>query len=96
MPAARDSLHVNLFEPDLGGTERDAVLAVLDSGWLALGARCREFETAFAGFLGIKHAVAVNSCTAALHLAYRLASVQPGAEVIGPSLTFVATANAVT
>ena len=71
-----------------------AVMEVLESGWLTLGPRTQAFETAFAGHLGVRHAVAVSSCTAALHLAYLAAGVGPGDEVIVPSLTFAATAAA--
>jgi dTDP-4-amino-4,6-dideoxygalactose transaminase len=72
-----------------------AVMEVLESGWLTLGPRTREFEAAFASHLGVRHAVAVSSCTAALHLAYLAAGVGPGDEVIVPALTFAATAAAV-
>jgi dTDP-4-amino-4,6-dideoxygalactose transaminase len=70
-------------------------MEVLESGWLTLGPRTHEFEAAFASHLGVRHAVAVSSCTAALHLAYLAAGVGPGDEVIVPSLTFAATAAAV-
>ena len=70
-------------------------MEVLESGWLTLGPRTYEFEAAFAAHLGVAHAVAVSSCTAALHLAYLAAGVGPGDEVIVPSLTFAATAAAV-
>ena len=70
-------------------------MEVLASGWLTLGPRTREFEAAFAEHLGVRHAVAVSSCTAALHLAYLAAGVGPGDEVIVPSMTFAATAAAV-
>jgi dTDP-4-amino-4,6-dideoxygalactose transaminase len=67
---------------------------VLRSGRLALGERTRAFEAAFAAQLGVRHAVALSSCTAALHLAYLAAGVGPGDEVIVPALTFAATATA--
>lgn len=73
----------------------DAVAEVLRSGWLTMGPRTAAFEEAFAAHLGAKHAVAVSSCTAALHLAYLAAGVGPGDEVIVPAFTFVATAAAV-
>ncbi|HEX5908961.1 MAG TPA: DegT/DnrJ/EryC1/StrS aminotransferase family protein [Thermoleophilaceae bacterium] len=73
----------------------DAVADVLRSGWLTMGPKTAAFEEAFAAQLGAKHAVAVNSCTAALHLAYLAAGVGPGDEVVVPSFTFAATAAAV-
>jgi len=82
---------------DLRVTEDDlqAVADTLRSGWLSSGARTQAFEEAFAAQLGARHAVAVSSCTAALHLAYLAAGVGPGDEVIVPSYTFTATANAI-
>ena len=65
------------------------------SGWVAQGPRVREFEEAFAAAIGTPHAVAVSSCTAALHLALIASGIGPGDEVIVPSLSFIATANAV-
>jgi dTDP-4-amino-4,6-dideoxygalactose transaminase len=73
----------------------DAVAEVLRSGWLTMGPRTAAFEEAFAAQLGAKHAVAVNSCTAALHLSYLAAGVGPGDEVVVPAYTFAATASAV-
>jgi dTDP-4-amino-4,6-dideoxygalactose transaminase len=78
--------------------DEDDVAAVADclrSGWLTMGPRIEAFEAAFAESLGVRHAVAVSSCTAALHLAYLAAGIGPGDEVIVPSMTFVATAAAV-
>jgi dTDP-4-amino-4,6-dideoxygalactose transaminase len=86
---------VPLYDLRLEPEDVQAVMEVLESGWLTLGPRTREFETAFASHLGVRHAVAVSSCTAALHLAYLAAGVGPGDEVIVPSLTFAATAAAV-
>ncbi|MCW3063429.1 MAG: DegT/DnrJ/EryC1/StrS family aminotransferase [Solirubrobacterales bacterium] len=79
------------FEPE----DLEAVAETLRSGWLTQGPRVAALEAAFAETLGRAHAVAVSSCTAALHLAYRAVGVGPGDEVIVPSYTFVATANAV-
>ena len=86
---------IPLFDLRLEPQDLDAVEAVLRSGWLTMGPRTEEFEEAFAAHLGVRHAVAVSSCTAALHLAYLGAGVGPGDEVIVPSDTFVATAAAV-
>ena len=66
----------------------------LRSGWLTLGPRTAAFEEAFAAHLGARHAIAVSSCTAALHLAYLAAQAGPGDEVIVPAFTFAATAAA--
>lgn len=73
----------------------DAVLQVMESGWLTTGAVCADLEARFAAQIGAGHAVAVTNGTAALHLALLAAGVVPGDEVICPSLSFVATANAV-
>lgn len=86
---------IPLFDLRLEPEDIDAVEEVLRSGWLTMGPRVQEFERAFAEHLGTSHAVAVSSGTAALHLAYLAAGVGPGDEVIVPSFTFVATANAV-
>ena len=84
-----------LFDLRLAPQDLEAVADTLRSGWLTLGPRTAEFEQAFAAHLGARHAIAVSSCTAALHLAYLAAGVGPGDEVIVPSFTFVATAAAV-
>lgn len=86
---------IPLFDLELGEEEIDAATAALRSGWLTMGPRTESFERAFAEHLGVRHAVALSSCTAALHLAYLAAGVGPGDEVIVPAITFVATANAV-
>ncbi len=87
---------VPLFDLDLGAAEKAAVLDVLDSQWLTTGPRIERFEQDFAQALGSgTHCVAVSNCTAALHMALIAAGVGPGDEVIVPSLTFAATANAV-
>src|SRR3954464_5660977 len=85
---------VPLFDLRLDPEDVEAVMDVLRSGWLTMGPRTAEFEAAFAAHLGVPHAVAVSSCTAALHLAYLAAGVRPGDEVIVPAMTFVATAAA--
>jgi dTDP-4-amino-4,6-dideoxygalactose transaminase len=74
---------------------RDAVQGVLDSGWWSMGPRVEEFEQAFAEFAGTRHAFAVANGTAALHLALLAVGCGPEDEVVLPSLTFVAAANAV-
>jgi dTDP-4-amino-4,6-dideoxygalactose transaminase len=81
---------VALSEDDLA-----AVVDAYRSGWLSMGPRTAAFEQAFANFTGAAHVVAVASGTAALHLACLAAGLGPGDEVIVPSLTFVATVNAI-
>ena len=86
---------VPLFDVRLGPEEHEAVRRVLESGWISMGPETEHFEAEFAQYLGAKHAVAVSSGTAALHLALLALGIGPGDEVIVPSLTFVATANSV-
>lgn len=86
---------LRLFEPDIGSEECQAVLQVLESGMLSMGAMVETFEDAFANFLGVRHAIAVSSATAALHLAHHVMGIGVDDEVIVPSLTFVATASSV-
>jgi dTDP-4-amino-4,6-dideoxygalactose transaminase len=86
---------IPLADIDFGPEESAAVQQVLDSGWLTMGPATQAFEEEFASYLGVKHAIAVTNGTAALHLACLAAGIGPGDEVIVPSLTFVATANAV-
>ncbi len=85
---------VPLADLDFDDAEARAVVEVLESKWLTMGPVTERFECAFAAAVGARHAVAVSSGTAALHLACRALGVSPGDEVIVPSLTFVATANA--
>ena len=84
-----------LADLDLGEPEQQAVAAVLQSKWLTMGAQTQAFEAEFASAHGAKYAVAVGNCTQALHMALLALGIGPGDEVIVPSLSFVATANAV-
>jgi dTDP-4-amino-4,6-dideoxygalactose transaminase len=86
---------ISLSDPVLGEEEKRALCEVIDSGWLTMGERVADFEKAFARLHGLDDAVAVNSCTAALHLSLKALDIGPGDEVMVPSLTFVATVNAV-
>src|SRR6266568_858332 len=86
---------IPVMRPWLGEEEAAAAAAAVASGWIAQGPRVAEFERAFAAAIGAGHAVAVSSCTAGLHLAMVAAGIGPGDEVIVPSLSFIATANAV-
>jgi len=86
---------VPFFQLDLGEDAVEAVTGVIRSNWLSMGERTREFEQAFSTLTGRPFAVAVNSGTAALHLALKGLGIGPGDEVVCPALTFVATANAI-
>jgi dTDP-4-amino-4,6-dideoxygalactose transaminase len=86
---------IPLSDIDFGAEERAAVDSVLQSKWLTMGAVTEEFEQAFAAYVGAKYAIAVTNATAGLHLACVVAGLGAGDEAILPSLTFVATANAV-
>ena len=86
---------IPLSDLQLGAEERAAVDRVVDSGWLTLGPEVRAFEQEFAASCGADDAVAVANGTAALHLACLALGVGPGVEVIVPTLTFVASANAI-
>jgi dTDP-4-amino-4,6-dideoxygalactose transaminase len=81
--------------PSITDREKSAVLEVLDSGWLTTGPRTRLFEERFAERVGVSHAIALNSATAALHLALESLGVGPGDEVIIPTWTFAATGEVV-
>jgi len=86
---------IPLADVTLGEDEISAVEHVLRSRWLSMGEVTQQFEQAFADLLGVKHALAVANGTAALHLAHAALGLTAGDEVIVPSLTFVATANAI-
>jgi len=86
---------VPVARPSFGAAEERAVVDVLRSGWVSQGPRVAEFERRFAEYVGAQEAVAVSSCTTALHLALIAAGVRPGDDVLCPSLSFIATANAI-
>src|SRR4051812_31029253 len=88
-------MNVPFFRPSIGESEIEAVVGCLRSGWLTTGATTREFEAEFAAYVGAKHAVALNSCTAALHLALEAIGVRRGDLVLVPTMTFAATAEVV-
>jgi len=89
------SYKIPLFDLNFDEAEAKAAYDVIKSGWISTGPKCLEFEEKFRGMLGAKHAVSLANCTVALHLAMVILGIQAGDEVIVPSLTFVATANAV-
>jgi pyridoxal phosphate-dependent aminotransferase EpsN len=86
-----------LSPPDVGSEERLLLLDAFDSGWIApLGPHVDAFEREFAKYVGVPHAVALSSGTAALHLALQILNVARGAQVLTSTMTFAATANAIT
>ena len=90
-----DTRNIPITRVSFDDSEAEAVAAVLRSGWVVQGPRVAAFEEGFAAFTGLPHAVATTSCTTALHVALLCEGVGPGDEVIVPSFTWVATANAV-
>jgi len=86
---------VPFHRPEITEDEIQSVVATLRSGWLTTGPKVKRFEEQFAGYLGCRHAVAVNSGTAALHLALDAVGIKEGDEVIVPTMTFAATAEVV-
>ena len=86
---------IPITRPCVGQEEADAAANAVLSGWLSQGPRVAEFEAAIARYTGARHAVATSNCTTALHLALLAAGVGPGDEVICPSFSFIATANAI-
>ncbi len=88
-------MEVPFARPSFSGGEAAAIAETIATGWVSQGPRVREFEAAFAERVGAADAVATTSCTTALQLALHVSGVGPGDEVIVPSLSFIATANAV-
>ncbi|HET7435644.1 MAG TPA: aminotransferase class I/II-fold pyridoxal phosphate-dependent enzyme [Thermoanaerobaculia bacterium] len=89
------TMNVPFFRPQIGQAEIDEVMDTLKSGWLTTGPKVRQFESDFAAFVGAKHAIALNSCTAALHLALEALEVKAGDVVLVPTMTFAASAEVV-
>jgi dTDP-4-amino-4,6-dideoxygalactose transaminase len=94
-PVRSDDDFLVFGAPLIGEEERREVLDCLDSGWLGTGPKVAEFERRFRDYTGGAHAVAVNSCTAALHLSMLAAGVGPGDEVVTTAMTFCSTVNAI-
>src|SRR5581483_7706894 len=88
-------LKIPFYKPSIGEAEINEVVATLKSGWLTTGPKTKQFEKEFGAYLGQEHAVAVNSCTAALHLALEAIGIRAGQSVVVPTLTFAATAEVV-
>lgn len=86
---------IPLTKPFFGEEERKAIVQPLEDGWVSQGTKTREFEKAFAEFIGVQYALATSSCTAALHLSLIALGISSGDEIIVPAFTYVATANAV-
>ena len=89
------TLQVPFFRPSISEAEVEEVAACLRSGWLTTGPRTKQFEAAFAAAVGARHALALNSCTAALHLAVEALGLRTGQAVLVPTMTFAATAEVV-
>ena len=89
------TLNIPFHRPSIGQEEIDEVVDTLRSGWLTTGPRTQQFERDFREYVGVPHALAVNSCTAGLHLALAALNIGPGAEVITTSMTFCATVNVI-
>lgn len=95
MITATTTKSVPFHLPSIGEEAIRAVVETLKSGWITTGPRTRRFEEEFAHFIGVRHAVAVSSCTAALHLCLDAAGLKEGDEVLVPTVTFAATAEVV-
>jgi perosamine synthetase len=93
--AARPLNMIPVARPCFGQEEEQAVLEALRSGWVSQGPKVAEFEKKFAEYVGAKYAIAVSSCTTALHLAMVVAGIKQDDEVLCPSYSFIATANCV-
>jgi perosamine synthetase len=86
---------IPFFKPSIGKPEINEVVDCLQSGWLTTGPKTKQFEQEFADYLQRRHALAVNSCTAALHLALEAIGLKAGQRVVVPTMTFAATAEVV-
>jgi len=92
---AKKKLNIPITKPALTDEEARAPFESIKSGWVTQGPKVAEFERAVASYVGAKHGVATTSCTTGLHLALATIGVGPGDEVIVPSFTFIASANAI-
>jgi len=85
---------IPIFKPSFGEEELNALREIFASGWIGLGPKVKDFEEKFSSFIGVKHAVGLNSGTAALHLAMKVMEVE-GGEVITTPMTFISTTHAI-
>ena len=92
---AKKKLTIPIAKPSLGEEEARAPYESIRSGWVTQGPKVAAFEKAVASYVGAKHGIATTSCTTGLHLALATAGIGPGDEVIVPSFTFIASANAI-
>src|SRR5256714_6625463 len=95
IPQSADIKPIPFFRPSITEAEIAEVVTCLRSGWLTTGPLTRRFEEEFAHAVGARHAVALNSCTAALHLAVEALGLRHGQAVLVPTMTFAATAEIV-
>src|SRR3954452_757073 len=86
---------IPIAKPYLTEDEAQAAYDTILSGWITQGPKVQEFEEKFASYTGARYAVAVSNCTTALHLSLIVAGIGPGDEVICPSMSYIATANAI-
>jgi len=94
-PVENNSYKIPLFDLNFNIEEENEIIRTLRSKWISMGENVKAFERGFEELLNVKHSIAVTNCTAALHLALEILGIKEGDEVIVPSLTFVATVNAV-
>lgn len=95
MPVNIKKMNIPFHKAYITKEDINAVCSVLAKGWLTMGPKTVEFEKSFGGYIGARYAIAVNSCTAALHLALEAAGLKEGDEVIIPAITFPATSEVV-
>lgn len=95
VPIRAADRHLIFGAPVIGQAEIDSVVACLRSNWIGLGARVEAFEQAFARYKDVPYAVAVSSCTAAIHLSLLALGIGPGDEVIAPAMTFCSTVHSI-
>jgi perosamine synthetase len=92
---SREPMNVPIARTSLLESEIQSIMEPLRSGWLVQGPKVREFEEKWSNFIGVKHSIAVTSCTTGLHLSLAALGLQPGDEVIVPAFTWISTANVV-